>query len=213
MKIGIVDDQVKISEQIVQKLSLIGNIDIMFCAESGKSAIDWLQEHEEHPALLLMDIEMPVMDGIETTFHIRQQFPEIKIMMLTVFDSEEHVFNAIKAGASGYLLKDERIDKMLPAFEEVLTGGAPMSPMIAKKALNMMLTGYKPDPSPVYTNKQEKLTKREIEILDLLSKGMKNADVAERLFISAGTVKKHIENIYGKLQLSSRVELVNWYKK
>mgnify|MGYP001214818657 FL=1 len=214
MKIGIIDDNQAIGKQLIQKLSLDGEIRVLFYADRGREAIDWLIQHPEKPDLLLMDIEMPGMDGIETTFRIRQLFPEIKILMLTVFESEDKIFNAIKAGATGYLLKDEKLGRMLHAFTEIMEGGVPMSPVIAARSLKMMLSGYKPEEKTGFVKETgEQLTKREIEILECLSKGNRNQEIADQLFISRSTVKKHIENIYLKLQLKSRVELVNWYKQ
>ena len=214
MEIGIVDDNVQLSRQLIQKLSLAEEVKILFNVERGRKAIDWLKDNLQKPDIILMDIEMPDMDGIETTFRIKQQYPGIRILMLTVFESEEKIFNAIKAGATGYLLKDEKLDVMLRAFDEIMEGGVPMSRSIAAKSLQMMLKGYKPEGKvPFNQESDEQLTKREIEILENLSLGLKNQEIADKLFISRSTVKKHIENIYLKLQLKSRVELVNWYNK
>lgn len=208
-KVGIVDDNVKIAEQLKTRLELTEQVSITFYASSGKDAIAWYEMQNNLPDIVLMDIEMPEMDGIETTFRIKQMHPDTKVIMLTVFDNEENIFNAIRAGASGYLLKDEKITRVIQAFDEVLNGGAPMSGMVAQKTLAMMLSGYKPSSSK--EKDVDFLTNREVEILKLLAEGKKNQQVADVLFISAATVKKHIENIYAKLQLHSRVELVNWY--
>jgi DNA-binding NarL/FixJ family response regulator len=214
MNIGIIDDNLSIGRQLIQKLSLAEEVRVMFFVDRGRKAIEWLQQHTEKPDLLLMDIEMPDMDGIETTFRIKQLYPDIKILMLTVFESEDKIFNAIKAGATGYLLKDEKLERMLVAFDEIMEGGIPMSASIAAKSLQMMLKGYKPEVKTSYiSGSDEQLTKREIEILEHLSHGSRNQEIADTLFISRSTVKKHIENIYVKLQLKSRVELVNWYNK
>lgn len=213
LKIGIIDDNEKIVRQLTSRLALVDEVEVLFYADRGHKGMDWLKNNSIKPDLILMDIEMPEMDGIETTFKIRQLYPQIRIIMLTVFDHEEHIFNAIKAGATGYLMKDEKLERMLKAFEEVMEGGAPMSPMVAQKAMQMLLSGYKPSTQQIqYSSEQEELTKREQEILTLLAQGLKNQEIADRLFISAATVKKHVENIYNKLQLHSRVELVNWYK-
>ncbi len=212
MKIGIIDDNLSIGRQLIQKLSFSEEIQVLFYMDRGHKAIDWLAEHTEKPDILLMDIEMPDMDGIETTFRIKQKYPELKILMLTVFEAEDKIFNAIKAGATGYLLKDEKLERMLSAFEEIMEGGVPMSRSIAAKSLKMMIAGYKPDVKVGFIDgSDEQLTKREIEILEHLAKGLRNQEIADKLFISRATVKKHIENIYLKLQLRSRVELVNWF--
>ncbi len=211
-QIGIIDDNHKIAQQLQQKLSLVDDVEILFFEDRGLKGINWLNTNVLKPNIILMDIEMPDMDGIETTFRIKQIFPGIQIIMLTVFESEDSIFNAIKAGATGYLLKDEKLESILNSFEEVLSGGAPMSPLIAQKTIQMLSKGYKPQQVVIYANNsEEQLSKRELEILQLLANGLRNFDVAERLFISNATVKKHIENIYNKLQIHSRAELVNWY--
>ncbi len=214
MTIGIIDDNQRIGKQLIQKLGLVEEIQILFFVDRGRKAIDWLLQHTDKPDMLLMDIEMPDMDGIETTFRIKQLFPDIKILMLTVFESEDKIFNAIKAGATGYLLKDEKLERMLTAFEEMQEGGIPMSRIIAAKSMQMMLNGYTPGEKTIFIQgTDDQLTKRETEILENLANGLRNQDIADKLFISRATVKKHIENIYLKLQLKSRVELVNWYNK
>jgi DNA-binding NarL/FixJ family response regulator len=133
--------------------------------------------------------------------------------MLTVFDNEVNIFNAIKSGASGYLLKDETLPRMMDALKDVMDGGIPMSPPIARKAMEMMVTGYKPERQIMYTEKQEELTKRELEILEMMAEGQNLQQIAGVLFISPFTVKKHIENIYSKLHIKSRVELLLWYQQ
>ncbi len=213
LQIGIVDDNDHISQQIAEKLLLTDEVDIAFMASSGREALQWLNKHKNHPQLILMDIEMPGMNGIETTFRIKSEYEDVKIIMLTVFDNEANIFNAIKAGASGYLLKDEKLPVMLAAFTEVLEGGAPMSPAIAMKTMQMLIGGYKTDKQLLYNENQEELSRRELEILELMATGNNSAAIAGKLFISPSTVKKHIENIYRKLHVNSRVELLLWYQQ
>lgn len=212
-QVGIVDDNEHISAQIAEKLLLTDEVDIVFIATGGQEAIQWLNKHRTHPALILMDIEMPGMNGMEATFRIKSMYEDIKILMLTVFDNEANIFNAIKAGASGYLLKDETVARMLHSFAEVLEGGAPMSPAIAKKTMQMLASGYKAEKQLLYSEDQEELSKRELEILGHMAEGMNSTAIAGILFISPSTVKKHIENVFKKLHLKSRMELVLWYQK
>jgi DNA-binding NarL/FixJ family response regulator len=214
LQIGIVDDNDRISQQIAEKLLLTDEVEILFIADRGKEALEWLSKHRTHPQVILMDIEMPGMNGIETTFKVKDLYPDLKIIMLTVFDNEVNIFNAIKSGASGYLLKDETLPRMMEAFNDVMEGGVPMSPSIARKAMEMMVSGYKPDKQQImYTDSQEELSKREMEILGMMAEGQKVQKIAEGLFISPFTVKKHIENIYTKLHVKSRVELLLWYQQ
>lgn len=211
--LGIVDDNMQLARQLESRLLMFPETDVLFTLFSGQKVLEWMQQSRNHPDIILMDIEMPGMNGVETTFRIRQDYTDQRILMFTVFEDEENIFNAVKAGATGYLLKDEPIERMIRAFAEVMDGGAPMSAMVASKALRMMVSGYQPEKKAVFSDDPEaQLTRRETEILELLSSGLRNAEVAGKLFISPATVKKHIENIYAKLQLQSRVELVNWYK-
>lgn len=212
--VGIVDDNMKLAEQVAEKLLLTEEVEVQFMAHCGHDALKWLASHKKHPDILLMDIEMPDMNGIETTFKIKSIYTSTRIIMLTVFDNEERIVQAIQAGADGYLLKEETAGRMLAAFAEVFSGGAPMSQEVAKKTFKMLATGYdSASKSPLYTAEQTELSKREIEILALMAKGMNNAQIAQQLYISPATVKKHIENIYGKLHLKSRINLVLWYKQ
>ena len=210
-KIGIVDDNEKIATQLQTRLALLGNVEVMFYINGGVKTLEWFSNHTQHPDIILMDIEMPDKNGIQTTFELKQLYPNLKIIMLTVFDNEEHIFNAIKAGATGYLMKEEKLGRIQQAFDEVMEGGSSMSAMIAQKTMQMMLNGFKGPATDTYREQEDKLTKREFEILEHLSKGLKSQELADKLFISPATVKKHIENIYNKLQLHSRVELVNWF--
>jgi DNA-binding NarL/FixJ family response regulator len=154
-----------------------------------------------------MDIEMPKMDGIEATRQIKNLYPQIKIIMLTVFDDDENIFNSIRAGADGYLLKEIRPDDLHKAILETMEGGASMTPSIALKALKLLR-----DPELIQNMNQEKedykLSAREIEILDQISTGLKYNKIAENLFLSVNTVRKHVVNIYEKLQVHNKLEAV-----
>ena len=153
-----------------------------------------------------MDIEMPVLNGIEATALVKQKYPQIKIIMLTVFDNDEHIFNAIKAGADGYLLKETSPNILEKGSRETLSGGAAMNPSIAMRTLKLLR-----NPESI-SNLQEReeisLSSREVEVLEQLSKGLSYTKIAENLFLSPSTVRKHIENIYKKLQVHSKIEAV-----
>ena len=161
--------------------------------------------------LILMDIEMPVLNGIETTEIVKQKYPHIKIIMLTVFDNDENIFNAIKAGADGYLLKEINAKDLHDGILDTLNGGAAMNPSIALKTLKLLR-------NPItIQNKEDKediqLTAREIDVLEQLSKGLNYNKIAENLILSSGTVRKHIENIYRKLQVHNKLEAVQKAKR
>lgn len=205
IKIIIVEDNYFLRKVLEEKLSFYEDIVIKNVAENGLEAIEILKQ-DHAIELLLMDIEMPKMNGIEATTIIKNKFPEIKIIMLTVFDNDENVFNAIKAGADGYLLKEIKAEKLYEAIIEVLAGGATMSPSIAKKTMQLLLN---PIINPLPQQKElVALTEREIEVLKHMSNGLKNKLIADELFISTSTVKKHIENIFNKLQVHNRVEAI-----
>jgi len=164
----------------------------------------------DKPDVVLMDIDMPGMNGIQAVWEIKKTWPEIKILMLTVFEDDEKIFGAIKAGANGYLLKKDSPQKILDAVEAVHKGESPMNGMMAAKVLDYFQHQHqqqkykKPDES--------NLTEREKEILQLLMKGNSYKEIAGTLFISVETLNSHIKNIYRKLNVHSRSELAARYR-
>lgn len=142
----------------------------------------------------------------------KKKFPHIKIIILTVFDDEDNIFKAIQAGADGYLLKDENAGQLHAGILEILNGGAPMSPSIALKALRLLRQPAEKR-SNMTSSAEHGLTKREIDVLERLNKGLANRDKGVNLSISTGTVRKHIENIYRKLQVHNKMEAVSHTQK
>lgn len=211
LKICIAEDNYFLVKSIKEKLSFFDDITVKFHANNGAELIGKLEENQ-HIDVILMDIQMPVMDGIKATELVKNRYPQIKIIMLTVVDDDECVFKAIKAGANGYLLKEIDAEQLYKSIIEVTEGGAPMTPSIALKTLNLLRN---PDISFDENEEAEdiKLTKRETEILMQLSKGLNYNDISENLFISPSTVRKHIENIYKKLQVHSKMEAVMMAQK
>lgn len=205
IKLAIIDDNSFLIKATQEKLSFFEDLEVKFSAFDGKNAIDKLEKNHNID-LILMDIEMPIMNGIEATQIIKNKFPQIKIIMLTVFDNDENIFNAIKAGADGYLLKEVNPKDLHQGILETLNGGATMTPSIALKTLKLFRNPI------VFENKTEsediKLSVREIEVLEQLSKGLKYSAIAENLFLSSGTIRKHVENIYTKLQVHNKLEAV-----
>jgi DNA-binding NarL/FixJ family response regulator len=205
MKIAIIDDNSFLINSIKEKLSFFEEIQVKFTATDGEDLLKKLEKNSTIDALL-MDIEMPKMNGIEATFQVKNKFPHIKIIMLTVFDNDENIFNAIKAGADGYLLKEVTAYELHNAILETLNGGAVMTPSIALKTLRLFR-----DPSSVLIlqNQEDyKLSEREIEVLEQLSKGLKYDAIASNLILSSGTIRKHVENIYFKLKVHNKLEAV-----
>ncbi|MFA6542309.1 MAG: response regulator transcription factor [Bacteroidota bacterium] len=157
------------------------------------------------PDVVLMDIDMPKMNGIECIRKLKTVMPSLQIMMLTVFEDDEKIFQSLKAGASGYLLKKTPPVKLLEAIEEVFHGGSPMSGQIARKVIQAFQTPQQKSPQT------ENLSQREHEILSYLAKGHRYKEIADELFISIETVRTHIRNIYEKLHVRSRTEAVLKY--
>jgi len=205
VRLAIVDDNSFLIKAVTEKLSFFDDLEIRFTAMNGQEVLDKLNENQ-HIDLILMDIEMPIMDGVEATQIVKQKYPQIKIIMLTVFDNDENIFNAIRAGADGYLLKEINAGDLHNGILETLNGGAAMNPSIALKTLKLLRN---PDKIGNSQDQQEiKLTKREIEVLEQLSKGLSYILIAENLILSTGTIRKHIENIYRKLQVHNKLEAV-----
>ena len=205
IRIAIVDDNTFLQKTIQDKLSFFADVEVRMKAIHGQDIIEKLEKNHNLD-LILMDIEMPKMDGIEATAIIKSKFPQIKIIMLTVFDNDENIFKAIKAGADGYFLKEVNPQELYNGIQETLSGGAAMTPSIALKTLKLLREPLVFDDSIA---KQEiSLTSREIEVLEQLSKGLKYNAIAENLFLSPGTIRKHVENIYTKLQVHNKLEAI-----
>ena len=213
IKVGLVDDNPTLLRNISQNLAIFEEIQLVFKATNGKDALSKAGSHAVD--IILMDIDMPEMDGIEATRRIKELYPHIKIVMLTVFDREDKIFEAIKAGATGYLMKDERPSRIVAAIEEVMEGGAPMSPIIAMKTLQILRSHVIDEVKiqSVVSPQSFDLSNREIEILEKIAEGLTYQQIGDRLFISAKTVRKHTENIYDKLHVHSKVEAIKLGQK
>ncbi len=206
LKIAIAEDNSFLAKAVIEKLSYFNDLSYKFKGVNGAELIGKL-EVNHNIDVILMDIQMPEMDGIKATEIIKGKYPHIKIIMLTVFDDDENIFNAIKAGANGYLLKEIDAENLHKCILEVVNGGAPMTPSIALKTLNLLRNPLTTENST--TELEEiKLTTRETEILEQLSKGLNYNEIADNLIISPSTVRKHIENIYKKLQVRNKMEAV-----
>lgn len=210
IKTAIIDDNNFLIKSVKEKLSFFNDISIFFTANNGLQCMEKLGE-DARVHLILMDIEMPRINGIEATALVKRKYPQIKIIVLTVFDDDENIFNAIQCGADGYLLKDTSPQSLYDAIIQTMEGGAAMTPSIAMKALNLLRSPLSPQTSKPAENVQ--LSSREIEVLEQLSTGLPYTSIAENLFISPSTVRRHIENIYKKLQVHSKVEALELAKR
>ncbi len=206
-KIAIVDDRPQNRISLSEKINYSGEVEVVMQARNGNDFLEQLKKLtlNEHPQLVLMDIDMPGMNGIEAVRNCHNLYENIKYIMLTVFDDDDKLFDAIQAGADGYLLKEERVDVIVNAIKEVIEKqGAPMSPSIARKALNLLTRNKKEEHQGVETT----LTDREMDILKGLVKGLDYKKIADELFLSPYTVRTHITHIYDKLHVSSKIQAV-----
>ncbi len=200
MKVIICDDQALIRDILEMLLNFEKDIEVVACAENGDQAIELTQKHQ--PDLVLMDLKMPGLNGIAATREIRKQFPGMKILVLTTFADDEWVFDAIRAGASGYILKDTPRGELLKAIRGTIAGQAFVDPTVAGK-LMAQFSSQQQQPASQVT---DKLTEREIEVLAQLAHGFSNVEIAKRLHLSEGTVRNHISAILTKLEVSDRTQ-------
>ena len=201
VNIIIFEDNSNLRESLVNLLALTGDYNVVASFPDCTTVIQQVKEWK--PEVILMDIDMPGINGIEAVKKIRTIDPAVQIIMLTVFDDNTHVFEAMYAGANGYLLKKYVSDKLIHSIREVLDGGAPMSPSIARMVISNMQKGI-----PIADNDYQ-LTNREKEILQLLSRGNSFKMIAADLCISLDTVRTHIKRIYDKLHVRSQIEAVS----
>jgi DNA-binding NarL/FixJ family response regulator len=187
---------------ILNKLSNYPELELVFVATNGE---DFLEKYSKQTTdIILMDIEMPLLDGITTTQIIKNRHPDAKILIITTFDDDEKIFNAILVGASGYILKDENASIIEQSIKNIIDGGAAMSAGIALKALYHIKETYQ-SPAKMSPNL---LTKRELEIIKAIKDGYAYKQIAHMFFISEGTVRKHIDNIYRKMQVNNKMSAV-----
>jgi two-component system NarL family response regulator len=205
IRVLIADDQALFRRGLYVVLGTEDHIEVVAEAENGEEAIQKAQELA--PDVVLMDVRMPRVNGIEAARAIRSEVPTTKILMLTVSDEEDDLFEAVKAGANGYLLKEISVEEVAEAIRAVVQGQSLISPSMASKLLNEFNAMSKRAeekqqfPAPA-------LTARELEVLKLVAKGMSNREIADELYISENTVKNHVRNILEKLHLHSRMEAV-----
>lgn len=204
--IGLVEDHPALRDRLVQQLAFFDDIEVVLVAASGDAFRADLAVRARSgaplPAVVLMDIEVPGADGIETTAALAREHPGIEVVMLTVFEDEARLFAAVQAGASGYLLKDAGPEAVVRAVTEVAAGGAPASPLVARKLLDAVRAASTPAEDPF------ELTPREREVLAKLVEDDTEDQIGDALGISPHTVRSHIKNLYGKLQVHSRAAAV-----
>ncbi|NMB73520.1 MAG: response regulator transcription factor [Myxococcales bacterium] len=204
IRVFVVEDQPKILKNLIKLLDKFPAIQIVGKALSGEEALESLAAAAPH--VLLLDLGLPHMNGIEVTREVRKRFPGMEILIFTIFDEEEKVLEAIQAGASGYLLKGMEAEKIVDAIQEVHAGGSVIQPNLARSLLRHFMS--QPAPSPGAEEPVPQLTAREVEILQVIAKGLSNAEAARVLKVSRATIRTHLEHIYAKLSVSNRVEAI-----
>ena len=205
----IADDQELIRQSLQIVLDSKENLEVTDAVENGQEVIRSVRENA--PDIILMDIRMPKMDGVQCTKIIKENHPEIKIIILTTFDDDEFVYDALKYGASGYLLKGVSMDGLVDAIETVHSGRAMINPDVAAKVVRLFSQMAKGDYTiKVEENAVAELTKAEWKIIREVEKGSSNKEIAEELFLSEGTVRNYLSTILNKLQLRDRTQLAIW---
>ena len=202
-RVLIVDDQELFRRGLTMVIGAVDGIELVGEADNGKDAVDVAARTD--PNVVLLDVRMPGLSGIETCAELKAVMPSVRIVMLTASDEETDLYDAIKSGASGYLLKDASIDEVAKAVRLVADGQSLISPAMAVKLLDEFKQLASSGPAPVTA---PRLTDRELEVLRLVARGSSNREIARDLFISENTVKNHVRNILEKLQLHSRMEAV-----
>ena len=203
IKVSIVEDEKDIREGLA---ALISGSEGFSCISNYSNAEEALEKLiDDSPDVVLMDIGLPKMSGTECIKRLKDRNPNILIMMLSVYEDDEHIFNSLLAGASGYLIKKTPPAKLLESISDVYNGGSPMSSQIARKVVSAFQSVRKS------SNETENLSNREQEILSYLAKGFRYKEIGEKLFISIETVRTHLRNIYEKLQVHSRTQAVLKY--
>lgn len=211
INIALVDDNFHTRQSFKELLAYSQSLNVNYVGENGKQFLVYLKSASVFPDIVLMDIDMPELNGIDTVAIAKTVYPSIKYLMLTVYDDEELLFKAIKAGASGFLLKDEKINVIEQHIKNLHKGlDAPMSPSIAQKALSLINKAPVTQSAPEDGNLSAAfdVSGREIEVLQLLVDGYNYKDIGDKLFISHNTVKRHVAHIYEKLHVTSKAQAI-----
>ena len=205
INIAILEDMADVSEVLKSYINEEEDMICEYCYSNAEDAITFIPQYNLD--ILIVDIVLPRASGIEAIINLSEKCPELQYCMFTVYEDDEKVFRSINAGAKGFIIKGTSKEKITSAIRELYNGGAPMSPSIARRIIDKFKSiGVNPKVTPL------PLTDREIELLQLLSKGMFYKEIAAQLNISVGTVKQHIHKIYNKLQVSNKVEAINKLK-
>jgi DNA-binding NarL/FixJ family response regulator len=210
-RVLVVDDQTVVRDGLVLLLGLLPGLEVVGSAADGEEAVRLVGEN--HPDVVLMDLRMPRVDGVEATRRIKAAYPSVQIVVLTTYSDDESVFAALQAGARGYLTKDAGAEEIARAIDAVRGGDAQLDPSVQRRLVDALATGGQPARRR-RDNLPDGLTQREAEVLTLIAGGRSNAEIARELFISEATVKTHINNLFAKAGLRDRAQAVTYaYRK
>ncbi|UAC01436.1 response regulator transcription factor [Dactylosporangium vinaceum] len=198
IRVLLADDQRVVREGLALVLGLLADVEVVGAAADGAEAVELALRHR--PDIVLMDLRMPRVDGVEATRRLKQQLPEVRVVVLTTYSDDRSVLEALRAGAKGYLTKEAGGEEILAAMRRVLQDGAALDPAVQHHVLNAL---HNPVP-----NNSDGLTPREVEVLALIAEGLSNAEIAARLFISEGTVKSHVNHLLAKIGGRDRAQAV-----
>lgn len=199
IRVLVVDDQVVVCKGLKVVLEANPGIQVVGMAHDGAEAL--MLTAKLHPDLVLMDLKMPVMNGIHATRAIQTQHPDTPVLVLTTYDEDEWVVDAIRAGAAGYMLKDSQTEDLIAAVEGVMAGRKPVDPAVAEKLYTYVRYGV-----PSRSHLEAELSDREKTVLKLLASGLSNASIADRLNLAEGTIRNHVTNIFAKLEVTDRAQ-------
>jgi len=202
VRVLICDDQTVVREGLAAILSTDDEIEVLGLARNGEEALALAAA--DRPDVVLMDLNMPVMNGVQATQHLRRNYPEVRVLVLTTYADDSWVIDAIRAGAAGYLLKDTRRDDLVAAIKGTAEGKSFLDPAVAGKLMRQMAA--EPPARPVATGQIEALTERELEVLRLLAQGYSNPEIAQQVHLAAGTVRNYVSTILQKLGVEDRTQ-------
>ncbi|MCP4164494.1 MAG: response regulator transcription factor [Chloroflexi bacterium] len=203
IQLMLVDDQRLMRDGLRTLLELEEDFEVVGEAENGQQALDLYERLQ--PDVVMMDIRMPLMDGVEATRHLHEQWPEAQVIILTTFDDDEYVFEGLRAGARGYLLKAVSSAELAEAIRTVAAGGALIDPSVTRKVV-AEFARMAPSTRPTQQELVEPLSDRELDVLRLLAEGFTNKEIAQRLFLAEGTVKNYVTSILGKIGARDRTQ-------
>ena len=203
IRVLLCDDHTILRDGLRNLLNAEPDIEVVGEAADGHQALELIETL--HPDVTIMDINMPGLNGVDTVERLTARDPNLRILMLTMYNHDEYLYRTIRAGARGYLLKDSPVGEVIEAIRKVMTGGSALAPDMTDK---LKQSSYRDQPSESHEESADKLSPREQEVLDLVVNGLSNKEIAEKLFITETTVKLHVTNIYRKLGVKSRSQAI-----